>query len=59
MPEYRVKRSFGGNTRGSKVELSNADAKVMLAAGYVAEIQSDSTPAKKTAAARKSAAKKA
>lgn len=48
MAEYRVKRSFGGNKRGSKVELTNADAKNLLDAGYVAEIQSE--PAKKTAA---------
>lgn len=48
MAEYRVKRSFAGNKRGSKVELTNADAKVLLGAGYVAEIQS-AEPAKKTA----------
>lgn len=40
MAEYRVKRTFNGNTRGSKVELTNADAKLLLDAGYVAEIQS-------------------
>lgn len=47
MAEYRVKRTFSGNTRGSKVELTNADAKVLLEAGYVAEIQTadDKKPA--------------
>lgn len=39
MAEYRVKRSFAGNKRGSKVDLTNADAKVLLDAGYVGEIQ--------------------
>lgn len=49
MAEYRVKRTFSGNTRGIKVELNNADAKVLLEAGYVAEIQAsdDKKPAPK------------
>lgn len=49
MAEYRVKRSFGGNRRGQKVELTKADADNLLAAGYVAEIQTadDKKPAPK------------
>lgn len=47
--EYRVKRSFADKTRGQKIELTNADAKVLLDAGYVAEIQTadDKSPPKK------------
>lgn len=44
MAEYRVKRTFNGNPRGTKVELTNADAKVLLDAGYVAEIQTSEKP---------------
>jgi hypothetical protein len=50
--EYRVKRSFAGKTRGQKIELTNADAKHLIDAGYVAEIQA-AEPAKKTTAAKK------
>lgn len=55
MAEYKVTRSFGGNARGSKVDLSGKDAKVMVDAGYVEA--TGSAPAKK-AAGRKRAAKK-
>lgn len=50
MAEYRVQRTFGGNKRGSKVELTNAQAKNLLAAGYVTEIQTadEKKPAKKS-----------
>ena len=41
MPEYRVTRSFGGNTRGQKVELSAKDAQNLLDKGYVSEIQTE------------------
>jgi hypothetical protein len=49
MAEYRVKRSWGDNKRGGKVELTNADAKYLLTSGHVAEIQTAEKPAKKAA----------
>lgn len=60
MPKYRVLRSFAGNTRGKHVDgLSASDAKVMLEAGYIAEVgtadKTAKTPRKR--AAKKTAAK--
>lgn len=41
MVEYRVTRTFGGNKRGSRVELTAKDAKNLLDTGYVAEVTSE------------------
>jgi hypothetical protein len=47
--EYKVVRSFAGNTRGSTVELSKKDADALLAGGspYIEAVEKK---AKKTAA---------
>lgn len=39
MAEYKVLRSFGGNTRGGKVELTAKDAAPLEDAGYVEKIE--------------------
>lgn len=54
MAEFKVLRSFGGNSRGSTVDLTAADAKVLLEGErpYVEKV------AKRPAKPRKRAAKK-
>lgn len=58
MAEFKVLRSFGGNTRGSKVNLPQKDAAALLEGDrpYV-EAVAKKAPAKK-AAPRKQSAKK-
>lgn len=53
MPNYRVTRSFGGNARGSRVELTAKDAKNLLDTGYVAEVTSEPKARKPRKAAPK------
>lgn len=53
MPNYRVTRSFGGNTRGSRVELTAKDAKNLRDTGYVAEVTSEPKARKPRKAAPK------
>lgn len=53
MPNYTVKRSFGGNRRNSVVELSAQDGAHLEAAGYVTARGEESKEATKKAAGRK------
>ncbi len=57
--EYKVLRSFGGNIRGSKVDLSKKDADALLAgsAPYIEAVSGGSKPSKRVA--KKTAAKQA